>query len=267
MDYPILVDSHTHSDHSPDGIDPVSAMCEYAEKAGLYAVAITDHCEIDSFFEDSSERSLMQSYISVMKAKTVYGRRLEVLAGVEFGQVCHNPEVTEKALKMRPFDFILASVHRIRGHEDFYFLDYSTVDFHEVFAQYLDELAETVAWDNFDSLAHLTYPLRYVPDDMKFDISPFNSRIDEILKNLAKSGKALEINTSGLRQKIGVTLPPQDIVKRFRELGGELITIGSDAHKCRHVAYRLVEGMKSAKAAGFNKIVFYKNRKPIEIKI
>lgn len=269
MSFKYLVDSHTHSDHSVDGIDPVLKMSEQADILELEAITITDHCEIDEFFDAGARRAIIQSYYTAAKAKCVFATDTKILCGAEFGQPCHNLEAAKAALAARPYDFILGSIHHLRGEPDFYYLNYINRDADDLLKRYFDELVETIEWGEFDSLAHLTYPLRYMIGEYKLDIdiNKYNDKIDEILKLLSEKGKALEINGSGLRQKIGVTLPTLSYVKRFKELGGEMITVGSDAHCCEDIAKGVEEAMQCALDAGFKSIVYFEKRKPIEVEI
>ncbi len=104
--------------------------------------------------------------------------------------------------------------------------------------------------------------MRYIVGEQKkdVDLKKYADKIDTVLRTVAENGKALEINTSGLRQPYGVTMPELDIVKRFRELGGEFVTVGSDAHYAKDLGAGIEEGMKIAKAAGFSCISLFKNR-------
>ena len=120
-----------------------------------------------------------------------------------------NIEAAEDILDACDFDFTLASVHNVQGMPDFYELDYSQVDLTKTLHQYFDEILETIEWGKFDSLAHLTYPWRYIVGEhgLAIDDVQLSGRIDEVLTALIKNGKALEVNTSGLRQKLGETMP------------------------------------------------------------
>ena len=124
-------------------------------------------------------------------------------------------------------------------------------------------------WGKFDVLGHLTYPLRYICGDSGIfvDMERYAHIIDEIFRTLIKKGCGIEINTSGLRQKIGVTLPELRYVKRYYDLGGRIITVGSDAHRTEDLGKGTETGIEIARSAGFTEIACYKNRNPIFIKI
>ena len=135
--------------------------------------------------------------------------------------------------------------------------------------KYFEEMLLLSKWNGFDTLAHLTYPLRYIMGNygIKVDLKKYDGIVDEIFKTVIGNGKALEINTSGLRQKIGVTMPTVDYVRRFKELGGELLTIGSDAHFTEHVDAGINEGFAIAQAAGFEYVTYFEKHKPVMVKI
>lgn len=156
-----------------------------------------------------------------------------------------------------------------RGYDDFYYLDYKKDNPDYLMRLYFEELLEMAEWGKFDVLGHLTYPLRYIEGDfgIKIDMDVYNPIIEKIFLTLIKNGMGIEINTSGLRQKIGVTLPSEKYVKMYRDLGGEIITIGSDAHNTENLGMGIDKGIIIAKNCGFDKIYYYDHRKPVSINI
>ena len=122
-----------------------------------------------------------------------------------------------------------------------------------------------IAWGKFDSLTHLTYPLRYIVGEQHREVSyeVYKDRVDDILKALIEQNKALELNTSGLRQAIGKTMPCPTVIKRFKELGGKYLTIGSDAHRWADVGSGVEDGYQIAQNAGFDHITIFVNREPV----
>lgn len=153
--------------------------------------------------------------------------------------------------------------------EDFYFIDWTKVCVDEILKLYFEELAETAEFEYFDSLAHLTYPLRYIKDKTGKipDLSVFYEDIDNIFKILIKNNKALEINVSGLFKDLKMTLPDETLVRRFRKLGGKYITLGTDSHSVDFVGKGIKEGIEVAQKAGFTHYTIYENHKPIQIPI
>ena len=155
--------------------------------------------------------------------------------------------------------------------QDFYYMDFNdeSIDYMDLLRQYFEWELKLAQWDKFDTLAHLTYPLRYIVGNYgkSVDMSAFSEIIDEILQTLIRNGKSLEINTAGLRQPIGVTSPDESIVRRYKELGGKLITIGSDAHYAEHLGAGIEQGYELALKCGFDSVAVYQRRMPTMIPI
>ena len=266
----ILCDVHTHSLHSFDAESSVDEMCRTAIERDLTYLAVTDHCEAEYICcgEDcefgSFDRLIPQSIRDIHEAQRAFDGRLQVLCGLELGEPMHDLEQTKKALAYGDFDFVLASVHNLRGRDDFYFMDFKQVNVNEILREYFDELAETAAFPYFDSLSHLTYPLRYIAEREGYypDLLPFEEQIDRIFNILIKNQKALEINVSGLFKPINRTLPDANLVKKFHDMGGRYITLGTDAHCAVMVGKGIKEGIKVAKQAGFTHYTVFEKHQP-----
>ena len=265
-----LIDMHTHSDNSPDGVHSPMYMCEQAVANGLRALAITDHCEIDKFIEQRYASSTFHSYFECSKARNAFEGQLLVLIGVEIGQPLGNLKLCENLINKYPYDFVLGSVHTPRGMtQDIKEIEYDKIDVYEFMNRYFDELTEVAQWDGCDALAHITCPMRRIQGKYKinFDYGKVQDSLDRLLKAIIDNNKALEINTSGLRQPIGLTMPEESIIRRYHELGGKYITIGSDSHTAYEVGAGIDEAMKLVKKCGFDKITFYVSREAIQIDI
>ncbi|MCD7723068.1 MAG: histidinol-phosphatase HisJ family protein [Clostridiales bacterium] len=268
MEYLNLIDMHTHSDNSFDGNHSCMYVCEMAVQNKLKGIAITDHCEIDS--KDLDFRAFcLNQYMETLKAKNIFKGKIDVMQGLEIGQAIYNKPLADKILSQYNYDFVLGSLHNFENEQDFYFLDYRGVDIDALLARYFDGILELCRWGNFDSLAHLTYPLRYIYKQLNIyaDLSTHIEKIEEILSTLIKNNKALEINTSGLFMEISDTLPGKYIIKLFKKLGGKYITIGSDAHFAEKTGQGIEIGMRIAYECGFKNITVYKNHEPIAIEI
>lgn len=275
MGYRNLVDCHIHSDNSNDAHHSVTLICEKAVGKGLRAISITDHCECLKYQEKQYATTCRQSNFEVLKARTVFEGQLVISSGVEIGNPTRDLLAANDVLKNK-FDFVVASVHRIKGKKkSFKELDYAREGNKPelLMPRYFDDIIETVDWNGFDALAHLTYPLRYFPEHLiaDYDIFSERERIEYILKALAKNGKALEINTLTKEYKAAAITsdmhPCFEIVKLFKELGGEYITVGSDAHTADMVGNKIVEAYDMALEAGFKYVTIYEKREPISIKI
>lgn len=270
-----ICDSHVHSENSFDGESSVLEICNTAVQRGINTVTITDHMEAPEIrFGDKSVygnaiKSITKSTEDVEALASEFKGKIKLLKGMELGEPMHMPELTEKAYKIADFDFILGSIHNLKETEDFYYLDYDESNVDVLLSRYFDELLDTALNADFDSLAHLTYPLRYIYErtDIKPDLNKYGEIIDEIFSALIKRGKALEINTSGLYKGMGVTMPDINLIRRFKEVGGKYITVGSDAHNCINLAEGIEKGLELAKICGFEHYVVFEKRTPKLIEI
>ncbi len=272
MKYRYASDCHNHSNCSFDGNSPLEEMCRRAQELELAYYTVTDHCECNEYrsspyYSTGYDKVVRRAWTEMEAAQRAFPS-LKLLRGIELGQPLQDLEAAEDALKGRDYDFVIGSVHNIQGFEDFYFLDYSQVSeayLQELFATYLRELRETVEWGKFDALGHLTYPLRYIEGEhgVALDMAPHREAIDQIFRALIEKGMALEVNTSGLRQKIGRALPDLPFLRRYRELGGSLVTLGSDAHCAADLGKGIDEGMALLQQAGFTHLAVYRDREPM----
>ena len=261
--YSNLFDSHVHSDNSHDGEHSVSFLCEHAQQKNLMGICITDHYELD-LNEEQSDIRLRNSFIETGRARQAFDQRLLVATGIEMGQATRNFDKANSVLRKYRFDFVLGSLHCDSSMDDYAYVDFSGLNVELILQRYYEEMLELCRWGAFDSLAHMTYPLRYITGKyhIQVDMQQYEELIAEILRTLAQNGLGLEINTAGLRREIGQTSPTLSYVKLFRELGGEILTFGSDAHRAQDLGAGIEYAMEMAKEAGFNYFAFFKKRDP-----
>ena len=266
MRYRFACDCHNHSSCSPDGDNTVLEMRRRAQELGLWAHTLTDHCECQKYpdrYRPRVERAWQE-----MAAQVPQGGGTRFYRGIELGQPNQDTAAAAEALSGRAYDFVIGSIHNIRGFEDFFYLDYTRLEpgyIDQLLQTYWQEEREVIAWGDFDSLGHLTYPLRYIEGDhgIPVDLSRHQEAIDQVFRDLIAAGKALEVNTSGYRQKIGRPLPDLPLLRRYKELGGELVTLGSDAHRTEDLGRGIQRGMEMLEAAGFRYFAVYEGRQPI----
>jgi histidinol-phosphatase (PHP family) len=259
-----IADFHVHSDNSPDGENSVIELCENAVSMGTDIIAVTDHCEVNTFYKDSYDVGVRQSFVEVKKAISVFNNQIQVFMGLELGQATFDLKTANMITSSLPYDVILGSMHSLPNRNDFSFLSYNSIDADSLFSEYLEELFKLICWGGFDVLSHLTYPLRYMNGEQGLNLSPcdFTPLIEKVMREIIIRGIALEVNTSGLRQKYGKTMPDLYCLKLYKSLGGKLITLGSDAHRAEDIGKGIPEGIKLLKQAGFDKYCIYKKRKP-----
>lgn len=264
MKYRFISDSHTHSECSFDGNDSVIMMCEQASGTGLYSITITDHCECHEYYANNVRSDIERSLRDISRARAMYSDRLRVYTGIELGQPTQDVKAAQEALSLGNYDFVLGSLHNLRGEQDFYFLEYTKDNADALLRRYFTEMLELAQQDMFDSLAHLDYPLRYITGNSGISVrcKDYQEMIDEILKTLVRNEKAMEVNTSGIRQVIGRTLPGIEMIQRFRELGGKYITLGSDAHRWGDIGSGIEYGLELLSRCGYTHFTVYDRREP-----
>ena len=291
----IKADFHTHCNFSTDSKATPESMLEGAIKKGLTHLCLTDHMDLDypgtteekPLFEFDPFRyfcllsPLKENYPELIaKANSLHcslypdsvpRERFHLSIGVELGLRPNRPDLNKRMhqlLSDYPFDFVLGSVHLL-GNEDPYYEEYwqtHAVSPKEILRTYFnDMLASLKGYDNFDSLGHLDYLIRYIPASLgakDYVYGEFKEVLDEILKILIRKDKALEINTAGLVKGLSCFHPKAEIVTRYLELGGKLLTIGSDGHSPEMIAAEFQKTEEMLAALGVKGYYVYRNRKP-----
>ncbi len=262
-----IIDLHTHTRNSPDGNHTALSMAESAEEKGFRCLAFTDHCEVDYFYKDNYDKVVENSYKEVCETRAAMAGRLEVLRGIELAQPHYVPELARQILDAHQYDVVIGSIHNLRGQEDFYYMkSFDGIVIEDMINQYFDELLLMLQWGDFDILAHITYPFRYIYNICGYieDIDKYSKKVDELLKLCAEKDKALEINMGGLKYPINKPSPDIDTIKRYRELGGKLISVGSDSHYAERVGFGIPRAFEMAREAGFKSVVRFEERKLFE---
>ncbi len=277
-----LIDCHTHSTNSPDGNSSAEDMLKTAIKHKLSAYALTDHCEVNRWFSIEHYGAEPNEYDTYdfgadfeksMKENTVlkekYKDKINFLCGIELGQAPLDLGLADSIAADKRLDFVIGSIHQVVSYDDFAFIDYSKNDVDTLLKMYYDNMYSLCKWNKFDILGHITYPLRYIEGDkgIKVDMSKYEEIIRCCFRTLIGNGKGIEINTSGLRQAYGKAFPDLYWVKMFKEMGGEVLSLGSDAHCSEDLGKGISDGAEIALAAGFKYLCFFKERKPNFIKI
>ena len=257
-----MFDFHMHTRVSFDGHDTGEAMAKAALAAGLKEICFTDHLDYDPLEKMLGMTFDNEAYSAEYDHLEVPG--LTIRRGMEFGMTPYNLDLFKKDLQRRPFDFVLGSIH-FADDLDVYFPEYwSDKTVFEAERRYLETTLQCLQiHDDFDVLAHLTYIAKAQshPAPRPVPFAEHQEIIDEILRLVADKGKGLELNTSGM-DRCGGFLPTADYFRRFKELGGEIITIGSDAHDTKRVgqyAFDVCEIFKDI----FGYVCTFENRKPI----
>lgn len=280
-----LLDCHTHCMFSPDGKDNPALLIDKAIRLGLKVLAVTDHCECNTWFRPEhygiDVKTADKDDILMYNCKEFYEKSLERMAelkqrhyegfefihGAELGQPLQAPEIAKQLISEPQLDFILGSLHNNKGMPDFYYLEYdkmSSLEIKDLLDDYFEQVLEMCRWGGFDILSHLTYPLRYICGKYKInvDLSKYRDICAEIFKTVIASGKGIEINTSGLFNDLNDTMPDEELVRLYKDIGGEIISLGSDAHCAANVGQGIDVGAQIAKNCGFKYAAYFKQHKP-----
>lgn len=269
-----LCDVHSHTKISHDSKAELSDTARAAVSAGLREFCVTDHCDLfdlDGKFTASFDWPAAKEQYWTVKA--ALGDKLVLRLGIELGSAPAGPDAARAILSQGggELDFVLGSLHNwigLEGNRDLYFSD-----FHDdpALARRAVESTLDHTWalvtkypDCYDSLAHIVYPLRYIHrDGIDLSLADYEDRVRAIFTEIAKTGHALEVNVC--RGRDLDCWPP--LLRWFRECGGELVTVGADAHRARDVAKGIPEALEMLKAAGFRHVTTFAGRKPVTHRI
>lgn len=257
-----MFDYHLHSKVSFDSTAEPIEMALAARAVGLRDICFTDHYDYNSDPTKQPGLFTMEQYKE--NYDCLHVSDLTIHRGVEFGMTRWNQSHLKKLLEQYPFDFVIGSVHFVDGHDPYELEYWRGKSVSEAFRIYLEEIYHCVlVHEDFDVLGHLTYVCKSIhnPTREPVPFSQYQDITDEIMKNLVTKGKGLEINTSGV-DRCGDFLPTADFLRRFKELGGEIVTIGSDAHDVERVGQYAPQALDILKEI-FGYVCTFEKRKPI----
>lgn len=261
----MLWDTHMHTHFSGDSQASPESMIQAAKKIGLAGICFTDHLDLDYPGEPELFLLDLPNYLKYTRELSAqYASELAVCTGIELGLQTQIAPQLKQLLLENDFDFVIGSSHVVHGMDPYYPEYYENKTEDEAYEEYFSSILENIsAFDDFDVYGHIDYVVRYGPNKNKFySYGKFSDIIDEILRTLIYRGKGIEINTGGFKYGLGHPNPTEDILKRYRELGGEIITIGADAHAPEHVGFDFKKVPDILKNAGFKYFTVFKNRKP-----
>lgn len=259
-------DCHIHTIVSPDSKTPLKEICKSACEKDINCITITNHFEYYTGKKDgkiSMDISFIENSLKeVNEAAEEFKGKLEILFGMELGQAHMWSEAVNKIINKYPFDYLIGSLHKIEDI-DLKNWSYTEENIEEQSLRYLKELRVLAEKGEYDCLGHLDLIKRYAArQNKKVNLMKlYKDKIAEILNIVIERGKGIEVNTSGLRQEARETMPSLQIVQLYKELGGEIITIGSDSHNEKDVGEGYEESISLLKKAEFSQIAVYRERK------
>ncbi|MEW9095315.1 MAG: histidinol-phosphatase HisJ family protein [Clostridiaceae bacterium] len=265
----IYTDHHVHTEFSGDCNTPMEDIINRAIELGLKEVIFTDHVDFDYPSNEIHFEIDYEVYMKKIEKLREQHKKIDILLGVEIGYQYHLNSRINELLNAYPFDFVICSIHALEGVE----LDkgdlFKTRTQEEGYRTYLESLKYTIEnFHNCDVYGHLDFIVRYGNFNNKvLRYQDYKDIIDEILCLIISKGKGIELNTSGLRYNLNSMHPNREILERYFELGGRIITIGSDAHTLKDLCSNFHIAIEELKEIGFKEITTFKNRKPKFIKI
>lgn len=271
-------DNHVHTSFSSDSEEPLEQMLIQAQRIGLPSLCITDHMDYD--FPDLGNGMTFvfepEAYLEAIADARRRFPDLEIRQGVELGLMDSVlPQATALTTDY-PFDFVIGSTHLVERQDPYYESYWEGLGEADGICRFYECTLDNIRCGfDFDVYGHLDYILRYTPtmrrlgnDAVAKDCylerctEHYMDIMDEILRLLIEQGKGIEINTSGWKYGLGHPHPHEKILARYRELGGELLSIGADAHCVEHLAYSFGQVPALLKQCGFRYYTEYHARKP-----
>ena len=257
-------DQHMHCNFSGDSDALPEDMIKAGIAHGLSGICFTDHLDFDYPEEPNIFLLDFDNYFKALSdLREKYADKISVNIGIELGlqpqAAGQNLAIAEKY----PFDFIIGSSHVVNHMDPYYPEFFAERNEDEAYMEYFESVLENINFCvDFDVYGHIDYVVRYGPNKNAFyTYEKFKDIIDEILTQLISKGKGIEVNTGGFKYGLGHPNPTEDIIRRYRELGGEIITMGADAHVPEYVAYEFDKTAQIIKNCGFKYYTVFKNRK------
>lgn len=279
----IRSDNHVHTSFSSDSDTPMEEMLKQAIQSGFSSICFTDHMDYDfpdmgngmTFLFDTEE------YLLEMDRLAKKYPQIQIRRGMELGL---KPEIKEKCSSLTsslPLDFVIGSTHLVDDQDPYYPAYWEGKTEKQGIDRFYEITLENIrAGIDFDVYGHIDYIIRYTPTQQEYRSKGIQNEeymkkclqdsfdiIDEILHLLIESGKGIELNTSGLKYGLGHPHPHEEILKRYRELGGEIITIGSDGHQPAHLAYDFTKVPELLRTCNFSYYTEFCHRKPEMIRL
>lgn len=265
----IKADFHLHSNFSGDSEASMESMILKGIELGLSSMCFTEHNDIDFVYVKPEEKGMFDlntdSYLfDLIKYKEKYADKIKILFGVEMGVQPQLRRELAVYAKSYDFDFIIASAHTCYGKDPYYPDFFEGRPEEEAYREYFNFVLDTIrSFSNFDVYGHLDYVVRYGPNkDANYNYEAYKDILDKILETLIEKEKGIEINTGGIAYQLKDLNPCMGIIKRYHELGGEIITIGSDAHKPQNIGAGFDRAAEILTACGFKYYTTFDGRMP-----
>ena len=264
---PITADYHLHSYFSGDSVTPMEEMILRAIELGLTKICFTEHMDFDYPVTPTAPKGYFtvntDSYLyDLIRFREKYAGQITVNFGIELGLQPHLAKENAKYVKEYDFDFVIASSHLANGIDVYLPLYYKDKTDQEAYREYFESILTNIQkFTNFDVYGHLDYVVRYGRNrDNDYFYEDYSDIFEAILTALIDRDKGIEINTGGIKNDLKELHPSNKVIKRYRELGGEIITIGSDSHNCANMTRGFDRVAEVLKECGFKYYTVFEKR-------
>ena len=264
----MLIDSHTHCRYSPDSKSDPEENILAAMENNIQVLAFTDHVDrVDNALDYVFDFDEYLTELSDLRER--YKDRIQALIGCEMGLNRSMNHLIEKTMADDRFDFFIGSMHTLDDKDIASTLRKMDDDFLNYFLHYYEEMFENIrSTEGFHILGHMDYADRYVQNKSVIpDFSAYRDAVAAVLEAVIKKDIVVEYNTGGLFRGLAYANPKDEILKLYRDLGGEGVCLSSDAHLPNHIGRGFPEGREHLKSLGFKKLTYFKNKKRIEVPI
>ena len=265
-----LTDFHMHSVLSGDAKSANEDNVISAVEKGCKYIALTEHCNLDFLkhgYHEITTTDLALYDGGYKRLKKKYAGQIEIAYGLEIG---YDPQLAREysdIIKKYGYDYIINSIHLINGVDSYWNTFFHGRTQKEAYEEYLGAIYESLSAPyRFDSIGHFGYVTRTGPYTCRDMFKGYENHIEAILKKMIEKGVILELNTN-LRDAPPPCLPQKEIVKLYKELGGELVIFGSDAHHSSHICNAREQVMSLLKECGFKYHCIFIGKKREMIKI
>ena len=270
----IRADFHLHSSFSGDSKAPMGEMVERGIALGLGQMCFTEHMDFDfpvsegipkGFFEVNTDAYLYE----LLRCRAVYGDRIKLCFGVELGLQAYLAEVQEGYVNSFPFDFIIGSSHLCNGKDPYDAGFFAGRSEEEAYREYFESIIDNLeVFHDFDIYGHLDYGVRYGPDQDKFyTYEKYRDLFERMLELLLENGIGVEVNTGGIGYGLKELHPCREVLKRYHDLGGEIVTVGSDAHRPADICREFKRAEEFLRDCGFSYYTVFDKRTASFIKL
>ncbi|MGI6071072.1 MAG: histidinol-phosphatase HisJ family protein [Blautia sp.] len=266
MNAPALSDYHLHTSFSADSQASMEDMIRSGIEKGVSYLCFTEHMDIDFPKQYQMDFTVdMKAYRRAYeRCREKFAGQINLLWGIELGIQPHLTQELKDYVNQYPFDFVIGSSHIIHRMDPYYPEFWKGRSKSEAIADYFTATLDNLeAFCDIDVYGHIDYVVRYAPEKNKdYSYQAYRELLDLLLTKLIDKGIGIELNTGGFKYGLGHPNPCEEILARYRELGGEIITLGSDAHMPQYVAYAFPQAMEILKACGFTHYTIFRERKP-----